>query len=479
MSSTALIRAALTVDCRPWPRFLLPWESWATLTADDVALEAMWADTASAYALFVDEAGQPLLTSVTIRDGHYPALSRQFPAAAALERMVRDLWGHEAEGAADGRPWLDHGQWGFARPLAPRHLPPAAEAEPEFRPIPEGLVHWPIGPASGALEEPVHLRASTDGTLVHSLEARLGYAHKGTLLLVRGKSPRAAARFAARLSSDATVAHSLAFARATEAALGVEAPARAVLLRGVMAETERIATHLADLASACSHVTRLAWHREHLLRASAVAFGHRMVMDCVVPGGIAGDIDANGPAALLASLGALHHDLPLLDRQIARVGEGLGRVPDAALQRFNPSGIVGRAAGSATDSRSAPGYPPYRDFSPPVLSAGDTAARLELRLIEIETSIALLRSWLPELPAGPVGQSLPPGSGEGLAVVESPRGAVWHWLRLDGGTIGSAFFADPSWRLWPALEAASPGVPGDDLDIAVASFGCARSGIDL
>jgi Ni,Fe-hydrogenase III large subunit len=55
------------------------------------------------------------------------------------------------------------------------------------------------------------------------LEARLGYTHKGTLTLMRGKSPRTAARFAARLSGEATVAHGIAFARATEAALATDA----------------------------------------------------------------------------------------------------------------------------------------------------------------------------------------------------------------------------------------------------------------
>ncbi len=479
MSSAALIRAAATIPCRPWPRHTLTAADWAALAPDDVRLAALWADTAAVYALFLDLAGEPLLASTATLDGCYAALSPRFHEAALPERMVHDLWGHVADGAADPRSWLDHGQWGLTRPLAPRHGPPTTAAEPVFRPMPEGLMQWPLGPVTGALEEPAHLRIATSGLVAHSVEARLGYAHKGVLVLVRGKTARAAARFAARLSADATVAHALAFARAAETALEVEAPPRAVVLRGAMAELERIATHLADLARACPGIARLAWHREHVLRATAAAFGHRMMMDCVVPGGLASDIASGGPAAILTCLDAVRADLTLLTRQTARTGEAVGRIPEAALLAFTPGGVAGRSAGLATDARCVPGYPPYVDHAALTLPGGDVAARLHLRLAEIAASIALLQGWLADLPPGPVGQVLPVASGEGLAVVESPRGPVWHWLRLDGGTIGSAFFADPSWLLWPVQEAASAGAAFPALPLIDASFACARSGIDL
>ena len=92
---------------------------------------------------------------------------------------------------------------------------------PEFATLDEPeLMQLPLGPIHGAIEEPAHLRLTVRGEAVLRAEARLGYAHKGTLALMRGKSPRTAARFVARLAAEATVAHALAFARATEAALG-------------------------------------------------------------------------------------------------------------------------------------------------------------------------------------------------------------------------------------------------------------------
>ena len=90
----------------------------------------------------------------------------------------------------------------------------------------EGVHIIPVGPIHAGVIEPGHFRFHIQGEIIVRLEVRLGYAHKGTLSLIQGKPPRAAARFAARLSGDATVAHSLAFARAAEAALGGEVPPR-------------------------------------------------------------------------------------------------------------------------------------------------------------------------------------------------------------------------------------------------------------
>ncbi len=483
MTGAAAIRDSPSVPCQPWPRHALPPERWAALRPGDIALQALWADTAEVHALFTGRDGVPLLASTPVGDGRYPALSPHFPAASAPERMVHDLWGHAADGAVDERPWLDHGRWRVAHPLAARPEPGGVPLEPAFRPVAGAPMQLPSGPVFGTPAEPVHRRAFLAGARTLAMEARLGYAHKGTLLLMRAKSPRAAARFAARLSADATVAHSLAFARAAEAALGIEAPPRAALLRGVMAETERVATHLGDLRAACAARPRLAdrlgVHREHVLRAAAVAWGHRMMMDCAIPGGLAADIAPQGPAALGAVAEAVAAEVPALGAMLDGLGAGVGVLPAAALARYAPAGVAGRASGFPCDARASPGYPPYGGMAEATLPGADVAARLRLRLGEVASSLALLRGWLRGLPAGAVNEALPAAGGEGLAVAESPRGAVWHWLRLDGGQIASAFAADPSWRLWPLEEAACAGAAAADLPLIGHSFACACSGIDL
>jgi Ni,Fe-hydrogenase III large subunit len=498
--ASAFIWAAATEPCLPWPRHVLLPEDWARMAAaladePTLAVLALWADTAHVHALLLDEAAvMPMLASTAIDAGGYPALSPTRPGAAWFERMVHDLWGHTAVGGTDARPWLDHGRWSHTAPMALRPGPPSGPSEPpEFLPAGiEDLDQIPLGPIHGGIAPASHLRLTGRGETIVRLEARLGYAHKGTLTLMRGKSPRAAARFAARLSAEATVAHAIAFARATEVALQCDIPLRAIALRAVMAELERMVCHLGDLGAIANAAgfgvlsTRCSSHCEALHRAADLAFGHRLMMDCVIPGGIAADAVAGGAEAIgraLASLAAELPELQRLYRSASVVGHlsGVGTVSPEQVMRFAAGGVIGRATGRNTDVRRSPGYAPYPalGLEVPVLSAGDVEARTRIRLEEIAESIRLLRSLLAELPEGAVSVALPSESGEGIGFAEAARGEAWHWLRLDHGQIASVFTHDPAWAHWPLLEAAMAGGQAEDLPLIQASFGLASSGVDL
>ena len=500
MNASVLIRAAATEPCLPWPRHILGQAEWAQMAEalahePTLALLALWADTAHVHALLHDEsAGEPLLASTGIEAGMYAALSPSRPLSAWFERMVQDLWGHTADGGIDQRPWLDHGRWPQTHPMALRPDDLRGRSEPpEFLPVAdEDLDQIPLGPVHGGIEPASHIRLTGRGETIAQLETRLGYTHKGTLALMRGKSPRAAARFAARLSGEATVAHALAFAQATEAALQAAPPPRAVALRAVMAEMERIAGHLGALgavgkAAGCSELpARCGRHREALHRAANVAFGHRLMMDCIIPGGIAADVAPNGPDVVLGALADLAKGLPELEHiyergPLARWLSGIGVVSASQAGRFAAGGVIGRAARRDFDARRFPGYGPYSSLalSVPVLAAGDADARTCLRLSEIVESIRLLRALLDALPPGPVSVPLPADSGEGVGFAESARGDVWHWLRLDHGQIASVFMRDPAWAHWALFEAIAPDAQMADLPLIQASFDLASSGVDL
>src|SRR5262249_59796735 len=119
---------------------------------------------------------------------------------------------------------------------------------------------------------------------------RLGYVHKGIEGLMAGADISRAAQLAGRTSGDSTVAYALAFARAAEAALRIEPPPRAVWLRALMAELERLANHFGDIGAVCNHAAFALMHthcgvrRERVLRAADLCFGHRLMRDVVVPG---------------------------------------------------------------------------------------------------------------------------------------------------------------------------------------------------
>ncbi len=163
-----------------------------------------------------------------------------------------------------------------------------------------GLHQIPVGPVHAGIIEPGHFRFHAGGETVVRLEERLGYVHKGVDALMRGASLERAAVLAARVSGDSTVAYSVAFARAVESALGTEAPPRAHYLRGAMAELERLANHFGDIGAICNDAAFALMHahcgilRERTLRAAKAAFGHRLMMDAIVPGGAAVDLAAEG-----------------------------------------------------------------------------------------------------------------------------------------------------------------------------------------
>jgi Ni,Fe-hydrogenase III large subunit len=495
-TAEAITRDAPAEVCRPWLRHLLSQTAWADLmraaAAEGWALLAHWADTAHVHALFLDPAALTVVAASTqVLSGQYPALSPALPAAAWYERMVHDLWGHRAEGGIDLRPWVDHGNWPVSPPMAirpePRQSPPPMLIEPDR----DDVMLLSRGPVWGQRTEAAHLRLMLNGPGILRAESLLGFSHKGTMTLMRGKSPRAAARFAARLSADATVAHSVAFAQATEAATDSAIPPRAMDLRIVMMELERVAGHLdnlaevARLADAHRIRTQCGSLREVLLRATDAAFGHRLMMDCVVPGGLTADIAESGPETIRRALGEIASELPGISRghdapSLSAQLTNLARTDAALVAALAVGGIVGRASGHAFDLRAlfVPGYP---DLIPrlAVRQDGDAAGRQHLRIREIEESLRLIASALEILPAGPVSIPLPQVSGEGIGCAESIRGGVWHWVSLDHGQIAATFPRDAGWVLWPLAEHVLHHAKADDVDLIRASFALPASGMDL
>src|SRR6202043_2291623 len=214
------------------------------------------------------------------------------------------LYGLQPDGLPDRRPWLDHGRWNLQHPLGaePNALPALlAPAQYLFLPVEgESLHQIPVGPVHAGIIEPGHFRFTANGETVVRLEQRLGYVHKGIESLMAGADLERGARLAARTSGDSTVAYGLAFAHAAEAAWDIDVPPRALHLRALMAELERLANHFGDFGAICNDASFSVMHaqcgilRERALRAAAVGFGHRLMMDCVVPGGVAIDLSADG-----------------------------------------------------------------------------------------------------------------------------------------------------------------------------------------
>ena len=288
---------------RPWPRAVVAEAGWKKaidlLAQGRCTLIGLWGDTSDVHMALLDEtAGDIAVLSYACVDGGYPSVGVRHPPAIRLERAIKSLWGLLARDSPDTRPWLDLGFW-ETNP-APSGRPEIAE-EYVFLPVEgEGLHQIPVGPVHAGIIEPGHFRFTANGEHVVRLEQRLGYVHKGIEKLMSGLSLAEAAKLAGRTSGDSTVAYAYAFAQATEAALQATAPPRAVYLRALMAELERIANHFGDIGAICNDASFALMHaqtgvlRERTLRAADACFGHRLMMDVVIPGGVACDIAPKG-----------------------------------------------------------------------------------------------------------------------------------------------------------------------------------------
>jgi len=258
-----------------------------------------------------------------------------------LERAAADLFGVTADQSPDTRPWLDHGRWGAGGPSRAKDGGARDAAYPFLPAEGEGLHQIAVGPVHAGIIEPGHFRFTASGETVVRLEQRLGYTHKGVEALMAGAGIGQAARLAGRISGDSTVACALAFARAVESALAVEVTPRAVWLRALMAELERLANHLGDIGAICNDAAFTLMHahcgvlRERVLRASHAAFGHRMMRDCIVPGGVAGDLNDAGSGAIGDVVDEIRRRFPALVRlyEDHRIAPGQDRRNRAAQRR--------------------------------------------------------------------------------------------------------------------------------------------------
>lgn len=432
----------------------------------------------------------------------YPGIADIFPVASRMQRAIADLLGIHARAHSDTRPWLRHAAW-------PRHSYPLRKdvdgnaqhlATPQTYPFVtvagDGVHEIAVGPVHAGIIEPGHFRFSVIGERILRLEERLGYTHKGVEKRFESMTLEEGARLAGRISGDSTVAYAWAYAMAVEGALQLSPPPRALWLRALTLERERIANHLGDL-SALGNDAGLAFGlaqfsrlKEDWLRTNAELFGHRYLMDSIVPGGVLKDVQANGIRRLLAEIEALAAAVThlrdiyddhagLQDRFI-----GAGRVAPELAMHLGLCGLAGRASAQAWDLRAQFPTPPYDQLEVRMATHrnGDVAARVAVRFDEVYESLRLCRLLLNALPEGPVWAALSTtrDHATGVGWVEGWRGEVL--VALETGTDGRIRRLhphDPSWQNWPVLEHAVLGNIVPDFPLINKSFNMSYSGHDL
>jgi Ni,Fe-hydrogenase III large subunit/NADH:ubiquinone oxidoreductase subunit C len=433
-----------------------------------------------------------------------PSHAPIYPAADRPERHAHDLLGVSFDNQPDTRRWTRHLAWSDKEfPL--RETFPATAARPPTPPDDRypfiaahgaSVVEIPVGPVHAGIIEPGHFRFQAVGEAVLNLEEHLGYVHKGIEKIAVGRDAVGLARLAGRVSGDSTVAHSWAACQAVERALAADVPKRALRLRAIMAERERVANHLGDIGAICNDVgfafaqyqlTRL---KEEWVRESQVVFGHRFMMDRVVPGGVAADVAAHAAHAMGEHAAQFSAEVASIIERI-EASESLedrlmttGRLTPEQAAELGAVGYVGKASGQAFDVRRDMPYAPYDDFeiAVPSYRAGDVAARAKVRAEEIQGSLRLIQELTADLPVGPVLIGIAPidREAEGIGFVEGWRGEIITYVHLDArGHVTRFFPRDPSWLIWPALELLAQANIVPDFPVCNKSVNASYSGEDL
>ncbi|WP_025916260.1 NADH-quinone oxidoreductase subunit C [Herminiimonas sp. CN] len=438
---------------------------------------------------------------VTEQEG-YPDLSEVFPAAVRMQRAIFDLLGIRASGAEDVRPWLNHGKWPQDYfPLRQQHsgleqFDSALESYPFVSVAGDGVHEIAVGPIHAGTIEPGHFRFSVVGEKVLRLEQRFGYTHKGTDKLFTRHHMADGYRIAGRVSGDSTVAFAWAYCMAVEAATASQIPPRAQWLRALLLERERIANHLGDLgalgndAGLAMGLAQFSLLKEQWVRLNDQLFGHRFMMDRIVPGGTVIDLDASGISLLVAQCAQIETEVRAL-RVIYEEHAGLqdrfisaGRVLPKLAAELGLCGLAGRASAQAWDARADQPINPYAQLNVRMAthSNGDVAARVFVRFEEIFESMRLLREIAHQLPPGPTTAPLSEHHAEGLGLgwVEGWRGPVLVAMESDAqGKILRCHCHEPSWQNWPILQHAIMGNIVPDFPLINKSFNLSYSGHDL
>lgn len=383
----------------------------------------------------------------------YPAISTKIPYVNWYEREIHDLFGIVLEGI-ESDPLVLHRDWHRGKDFPMRRdFPkdkqvPITDHEIEFQePHGEGLHQIAVGPIHAGIIEPGHLRFSALGEEIHKFDVQLFYTHKGIEKMVEGKNINEALTLAEHVCDMCSYSHSTAFCIAVESLENISIPLRALSIRTICLELERLASHMADLFSICSaggfgfasiHAARL---REIMMRSINDFTGNRFFRGFNAIGGLQKNITDKSFDSLVQQLSLFKSDFKDLEKLILSTDSLLDRLELTGFlskEQASSLGLVGPAArgsGVDIDVRRDNPYLAYKRYkiNVPVYTTGDALARTQVRIDEVHESLRLIKNLIEDLPSGEVltEQKSYSGYTPALGIVESPKGELVHWVMLD------------------------------------------------
>lgn len=439
-------------------------------------------------------------TELPASDPTYPSVTASVMAAHWYERYLRDMFGIEPVGHPDLRRLVNHenipeGTHPLRKDFAwDKRLDHANVPYPMGHVKGEGIYEIPVGPIHAGIIEPGHFRFNVAGERIITLEGKLFFTHKGVEKIMENKTPAEGLPFVERLSGDMAAANALAYCQALEKLAGCTVPKRALMLRTLINELERLTMHIHDLANiggmgtGFSFITANGFRvKERLMRLSEEVLGNRFWRGAIVPGGMNKDFTSELLKKIKQVAKAAFAEMDdIFDVAFSSEGfldriQNTGILPIDAAIAFGGVGLPVRASGVDRDVRRDQPYAAYREYPVKVIvrNSGDVCARYLARYEELKETLDLIEKLIDNIAEGELKVACEPKDGLAVGAVESWRGEVICMLKIKNGVIDRIFPRDPSFCNWALFGIIGPGNIVPDFPLCNKSLNLSYSGTDM
>lgn len=420
------------------------------------------------------------------------------PALDWYEREIHDMFGLVPKGHPNLRPLMLFPE-NYPKDFHP--LRKDANLNIEYRGYeeyryenfePEGSFKILVGPIHAGIIEPGHFRFTLNGEPILKLEIRHFYKHKGIEKLAEGKPVEFGLKLSERISGDHSLAHSLAFVKAVETIYGIDIPPKAVYVRAILLELERLTCNINDFAFIFQDVgysfgaQKVFAIKEMLMRLNEALTGNRFNRGIIKVGGILKEIDLNivkDGIKLLKKEYLKYKKLFLNSSTILERTDTTGKVSYETAKKYAALGYVAKASGLYFDTRKIMENKLYgpliKEFS---LKSGDVTARLKVRFNDIEESFDIIEEFISNIPEGNIYKEVDcknPQHSYSFGFEEGQRGNIIHMLEIENGLISRWKIRDPSFHNWPIIQEAVLGDIIADFPLINKSLNLSYSGNDL